>query len=91
MKILYDHQIFCTQQYGGVSRYHIELTKELKKYSNFSIDIPALCYKNSYLAEYKNSNLYILKNKEIHTTLLSSYVPLPDDTQSESLPHQTAA
>ncbi len=63
MKILYDHQIFCTQQYGGVSRYHIELTKELKKYSNVSIDIPALCSKNSYLAEYKNSNLYILKNK----------------------------
>jgi hypothetical protein len=29
MKILYDHQIFILQKYGGISRYHYDLIKDL--------------------------------------------------------------
>ena len=29
MNILYDHQIFSNQNYGGPSRYFVELIKEL--------------------------------------------------------------
>jgi len=41
MKVLYDHQIFSTQIYGGISRYFIELMKNfdnyyLKQLSDFS-------------------------------------------------------
>ena len=31
MKVLYDHQCFVQQQYGGISRYHYQLIKELNK------------------------------------------------------------
>ena len=31
MRILYDHQIFCLQKYGGISRYFVELNKNLPK------------------------------------------------------------
>ena len=31
MKVLYDHQCFVQQQFGGVSRYHFQLIKELNK------------------------------------------------------------
>ncbi len=65
MKILYDHQIFCLQQYGGVSRYHIELLRELNKYNDVSVDIPTLFNKNSYLAEYGHSKAYCVKSKWI--------------------------
>ena len=30
MKIIYDHQIFSSQNQGGISRYFVELIKELK-------------------------------------------------------------
>ena len=29
MKILYDYQIFTEQMYGGISRYHFELAKNI--------------------------------------------------------------
>ena len=32
MKIIYDHQIFSSQNQGGISRYFVELIKELKNY-----------------------------------------------------------
>lgn len=34
MKILYDHQIFSFQEYGGISRYFYELIKGIKKTNN---------------------------------------------------------
>ena len=38
MKILYDHQTFTTQQYGGVPRYFCELTRFFSKCSSISIE-----------------------------------------------------
>ena len=34
MKIIYDHQIFSSQNQGGISRYFVELIKELKNLNN---------------------------------------------------------
>ena len=34
MKILFDHQIFGAQRFGGISRYFVELAKNLIKNGN---------------------------------------------------------
>lgn len=51
MKVLFDYQIFIQQRFGGVSRYHIELAKELGKIKNCKVDIPVIGNINHYLAE----------------------------------------
>lgn len=49
MKILYDYQAF-NQHHGGVSRYHVELIKNLRKIG-VECDIPYLFSGNVYLEE----------------------------------------
>jgi len=43
MKVLYDHQIFTNQIYGGISRYFFELMKIFKN-DNKMICFPLLDY-----------------------------------------------
>ena len=52
MKILYDHQIFTEQIYGGISRYFIELINHiaLNESSKVTVKIISPFYKNNYLA-----------------------------------------
>ncbi len=47
MKVLYDHQCFVQQQYGGVSRYHYQLIKELNKLKNVNARL-SLKYSNNF-------------------------------------------
>lgn len=47
MKILYDHQCFVMQQYGGISRYHYHLIKELNKLNDVQA-VLALKYSNNF-------------------------------------------
>ena len=49
MKILYDHQIFSSQQYGGISRYFYELANRVSKYPDANVTVLALAYINQYL------------------------------------------
>ena len=58
MKVLYDHQIFSMQRYGGISRYYYELIKNIYK----SVD--------SYLALKFSNNEYILNKtqNQVYTT-----------------------
>jgi hypothetical protein len=35
MRILYDHQIFCLQQYGGILRYFYELANHFSGTARF--------------------------------------------------------
>ena len=49
MKILFDHQIFSSQRFGGISRYHVELIKNL----DVQWDIPVFFSNNFYLKEIK--------------------------------------
>jgi glycosyltransferase involved in cell wall biosynthesis len=49
MKIWFDHQIFVSQQYGGVSRYFFELANSLNKLAQTDATIFAPFHINSYL------------------------------------------
>lgn len=56
MKILYDHQIFTNQQYGGISRYFFELIKRYDIIEN-SCDVATIFSDNAYYNKDINSNL----------------------------------
>lgn len=49
MKILFDHQIFTAQKYGGISRYFFEIIKEIRRNKNIETDVPLLFSNNHYL------------------------------------------
>ncbi len=51
MKILYDHQIFSIQEYGGISRYFYEVIRRIKRSDGFSIELSLLFSNNLYLDE----------------------------------------
>lgn len=54
MKILFDHQIFLTQKYGGISRYFTELAKEFEKINQ-----------DYYMSVYFSNNEYITDIKKV--------------------------
>lgn len=56
MKILYDHQIFTQQQYGGISRYFFELIKRYDSIEN-SCDVATKFSDNAYYNKDVNPNL----------------------------------
>lgn len=49
MKILFDHQIFTLQKYGGISRYFYELISRLDKFESVEIKHSILYSNNVYL------------------------------------------
>lgn len=51
MKILYDHQIFTVQKYGGISRYFYELMKAFHNKKEISISIPLQLSNNHYISD----------------------------------------
>jgi len=53
MKILYDHQIFTGQKYGGISRYFSETINRLANNSNVEIDLGFRYTDNHYLMNSK--------------------------------------
>jgi hypothetical protein len=53
MKILYDHQIFTSQKYGGISRYFYELINHSE--GLFEYDISGIYSENEYI---KTLSLY---------------------------------
>ena len=56
MKIVFDSQIFQFQTYGGVSRYFVELARQIPLLFGDSIQLKILApfYVNHYLREHKN-------------------------------------
>lgn len=54
MKVLYDHQCFAQQQYGGVSRYHYQLIKELSQLPDVEVELSLKYSNNFYINEDKN-------------------------------------
>lgn len=52
-KIVYDHQIFWWQRYGGISRYIYELATRVAEMDDFEVSIEALAYVNEYLKQCK--------------------------------------
>ena len=61
MKILYDHQIFWDQEYGGPSRYFINLINKIINISNNHIKISSPLYINNYLSQLPEQVLSGLK------------------------------
>jgi len=55
MKIVFDHQIFSNQKYGGISRYFVELAKSISKMSKHEARIKFIAplYKNKYIANHE--------------------------------------
>ncbi|RYC71476.1 glycosyltransferase family 4 protein [Spirosoma sordidisoli] len=51
MKILFDHQAFSNQDYGGVSRYFYELYRGINNLPGFQVELPILFSNNIYLKE----------------------------------------
>ncbi len=51
MKVLYDHQAFSRQFYGGVSRYFVELARRLYLRDDTDVKVLAPLYINRYLSE----------------------------------------
>ena len=51
MRVLFDHQIFGLQKYGGISRYFCELAETLARRSDVTPAICAPLYVNAYLGK----------------------------------------
>ncbi len=48
-KVVYDHQVFGWQKYGGISRYIYELATQLDKSEELEVKVLAIAYVNEYL------------------------------------------
>jgi glycosyltransferase involved in cell wall biosynthesis len=55
MKILFDHQKFTTQRYGGISRYFANIIQQLENVPDFSCDVGLLYSQNHYLKEQQST------------------------------------
>ena len=59
MNLYFSHHIFSTQDVGGISRYFVELARELvqetRELPNFSIKILSPIFVNAYLSEFPSS------------------------------------
>lgn len=53
MKILFDHQTFSIQRYGGISRYFVNLNNGLNNLPGVKSEIAALYSENEYLKNYR--------------------------------------
>ena len=51
MKILYDHQIFAGQVYGGISRYFTELIGGLHLDKNLKVKFSLIYSENFYIKD----------------------------------------
>jgi len=56
MKLLYDHQIFTLQNYGGISRYFCELMDQLSKSSDIEFDLALRHSRNENLCNRPSLN-----------------------------------
>ncbi len=76
MKILYDHQIFEIQKFGGISRIYCELMHRYSGSPDVSWELPIVYSSNTYLAEipeYKNKILPIPNEVDYQKAFLFGY------------------
>lgn len=59
MKLLFDHQTFTHQEFGGISRYYYEIIKEFKTYENMRAECSIVFSNNEYIRD----NVVIPHNK----------------------------
>lgn len=68
MNIVYDHQIFSAQRYGGISRYFFEISNRIGGYDNTDVRIIAPFFVNTYL-----SNSRLVFGKKVSHFFGASY------------------
>ena len=54
MRVTFDSQIFCLQQYGGISRYFASLAREMDRMDGMTAKIVAPLHVNEYLSELRD-------------------------------------
>ena len=72
MKIFFDHKIFTLQNYGGPSRYFVNLVNELNKINSINAKIYAPIHINHYLSDTNQNNISI-ENKVPAANFLSQF------------------
>lgn len=90
MKIAFDHQIFSMQEYGGISRYFVELANQLALMKETQVRVISPVYLNAYLASRssevqlmgikvpvvkRTGRVYRAVNKALAKPLASLYCP----------------
>jgi glycosyltransferase involved in cell wall biosynthesis len=67
MKVLYDHQTFSAQRYGGISRYFFELMKHYRENNSLNVQLGLKYTNNDYLvnSDFKNE-LTVVNKKYLH-------------------------
>jgi len=53
IKVMFSHDIFLNQKYGGISRYYYEVIKFLQNHEKFDVRLVCFPYVNSYLKKDK--------------------------------------
>ncbi|MBF0298515.1 MAG: glycosyltransferase family 4 protein [Oligoflexia bacterium] len=82
MNIVYDHQIFTLQKYGGISRYFVELAKAIEaeaetetktetELAKIKIIINAYITDNQHLNDLKSSNLIDINYNQQHLPVIN--------------------
>jgi glycosyltransferase involved in cell wall biosynthesis len=56
LRVVYDHQVFGWQKYGGISRYIYEVATHLAQSEDIEVKILAIAYVNEYLKMDKSDN-----------------------------------
>lgn len=64
MKILFDHQVFTFQKYGGISRYFYELVKKFHKKPGIEDEISLVISDNYYLSDNQYVKLFSFFSKK---------------------------
>jgi glycosyltransferase involved in cell wall biosynthesis len=80
MKILYDYQIFCYQQFGGISRYFSKLLRSFHLEQMVDIQLPLRWSVNAEI-----DGLLPLLGKVKRTLPLSERLPLPGASKIQAL------
>lgn len=72
MKVIFDHQVFSWQVYGGISRYFYELMNQFHENKSIVFDLPIRYSNNDYLKNsnfLQNKNIFNLRNATFETFL----------------------
>ena len=93
--VIYDHQAFCLQQYGGVSRYFCEISSRVNQAADFSARIVAPVHFNHHLSESdaEQTSVYlpmvIPRTGALYRSVSNFVSPIITRTLKPSVVHQT--
>ncbi|MFO7524890.1 MAG: glycosyltransferase family 1 protein [Ignavibacteriaceae bacterium] len=73
MKVLFDHQCFTNQDYGGISRYFVSLMDEFNKQNDITTKL-ALKYSNNFYLKGKNNIKPFFPNLNFRGKKFSSHL-----------------